>query len=274
MSKKVTPSGNPADHVAVLQEIAIRRTWHHEKWWFSVIDVIGVLSESANANRYWSALKSKLTQEAWSGQAYEKIVSLKLAAPDRKQRDTDCANRKPCSASSSRFPHPAPSHSSAGWPRWAMSASRKSRTRNLPAPASCIRPRATRKPGSRSSYVPSPGAHRWIKGLDRVKTGNHLRDHMTDLELLFTMPGEASTTEIARRKDARGLHDNRHGARQGGAVAGNARKELEAKSGKPVVSRSNYLSSDDAGAEHGIVSKSPAALASGGARKPSKRTRD
>ena len=71
---------------------------------------------------------------------------------------------------------------------------------------------------------------------------------MTDLELIFTMLGEAGTTEIARRKDAQGFADNRTAARAGGAIAGNARKELEAKSGKPVVSRSNYLPPPAAGA--------------------------
>lgn len=75
-----------------------------------------------------------------------------------------------------------------------------------------------------------------------MNTGNNLRDHMTDLELIFTMLGEASTTEIARRKDAQGFDDNRGAAKEGGAIAGNARKELESKSGKPVVSRANYLS--------------------------------
>ena len=80
-----------------------------------------------------------------------------------------------------------------------------------------------------------------MKGLDQVKTGNNLRDHMTDLELIFTMLGEASTTEIAKRKDAQGFKQNHSAAKEGGAVAGNARKELEAKSGTPVVSPSNYL---------------------------------
>ena len=70
---------------------------------------------------------------------------------------------------------------------------------------------------------------------------------MTDLELIFTMLGEAGTTEIARRKDAQGFIDNRTAAKEGGTIAGNARKELEAKSGKPVVSASNYLNPPGAG---------------------------
>ena len=99
---------------------------------------------------------------------------------------------------------------------------------------------------ARATFGVTPGSHRRLKELDKVKTGNALRDHMTDLELIFTMLGEASTTEIARRKDALGFGENRDAAKQGGAVAGNARKELEAKSGKPVVSRANYLPLGDA----------------------------
>ncbi len=73
-----------------------------------------------------------------------------------------------------------------------------------------------------------------------MKQGNNLRDHMTDLELIFTMLGEASTTEIARRKDARGFPANRRTAREGGTIAGDARRALEAKSGVPVISDRNF----------------------------------
>ena len=69
----------------------------------------------------------------------------------------------------------------------------------------------------------------------------NLRDHMTDLELIFTMLGEASTTEITRYKDAQGFSENKVAARAGGKVAGNARKELEKKSGKKVSMAQNYL---------------------------------
>ena len=74
-----------------------------------------------------------------------------------------------------------------------------------------------------------------------MKTGNNLRDHMTDLELIFTMLGEASTTELARRSDALGVDEHRTSAKQGGTIAGNARKALEVKTGKKVVSKANYL---------------------------------
>ena len=87
----------------------------------------------------------------------------------------------------------------------------------------------------------TPVEHSQIKQLDKVKTGNNLRDHMTDFELIFTMLGEASTTEIARRTVAQGFVENKTSAKQGGTIAGDARKALEVKTGKLVVGRSNYL---------------------------------
>ena len=85
MSKKSAISDKPKNHFVVFQEKAIRRTWHADEWWFSIIDVVGVLSETAIPKRYWSDLKRKLTQEAGSGQPYEKIVRLKLTAPRRRE---------------------------------------------------------------------------------------------------------------------------------------------------------------------------------------------
>ena len=94
---------------------------------------------------------------------------------------------------------------------------------------------------ARATFGITPTEHSQLKGLDSVKTGNNLRDHMTDLELIFTMLGEASTTEIARHSDAMGFNENRTSAKDGGKIAGNARKALEAKTGKKVVSKTNYL---------------------------------
>jgi len=94
---------------------------------------------------------------------------------------------------------------------------------------------------ARATFGLTPSEHSQLKGLEVVKTGNSLRDHMTDLELIFTMLGEASTTEIARRSDALGFDENRTSAKEGGKSAGNARKALVAKTGKKVVSGVNYL---------------------------------
>ncbi len=90
---------------------------------------------------------------------------------------------------------------------------------------------------SKAAFGVTPSEYKKLKGLER----ENLRDHMNDLELIFSMLGEASTTEITKSKDARGFRPNKRAAKQGGSVAGRARRDLERKSGKPVVSRKNYL---------------------------------
>lgn len=93
---------------------------------------------------------------------------------------------------------------------------------------------------SKATFGLVPGDYKKLKGL--TKPQENLRDHMNDLELIFTMLGEAATTEIARNKDAQGFPENEQAAVEGGTVAGNARKELEKKSGKQVVTSQNYKS--------------------------------
>lgn len=90
---------------------------------------------------------------------------------------------------------------------------------------------------SKASFGLTPKQYKELKGLEK----ENLRDHMTDLELIFSMLGEASTTEIARNKNAQGFQENQQAAQQGGTIAGNARKQLESKSGKKIVSKENYL---------------------------------
>lgn len=278
MSKKTIPA-EPVNHIAVFQEQTIRRAWHNEEWWFSIIDVVGVLSESAIPKRYWSDLKRKLTLEAGSSQPYEKIVRLKLTAPDGKQRDTDCANTETLF----RVIQSIPSPRAEPFKRWLAQVGYE-RVKEIENPelasararelyqakgypqdwiekrlrSIAIRGELTdewKERGvqegreysiltaeiARATFGVTPVEHSQLKGLDKVKTGNNLRDHMTDLELIFTMLGEAGTTEIARRKDAKGFADNRKAAKAGGTIAGDARRALEAKSGKPVVSKTNYL---------------------------------
>jgi hypothetical protein len=90
---------------------------------------------------------------------------------------------------------------------------------------------------AKAAFGITPEKHRRIKGLKR----ENLRDHMNDLELIFSMLGEAATTEITRVDDAKGFQESKHSARKGGEVAGKARKDLEQKTGKRVVSDENYL---------------------------------
>lgn len=91
---------------------------------------------------------------------------------------------------------------------------------------------------SKATFGMTPAQYKQYKNLTKQK--DNLRDHMNDLELIFTMLGEASTTEIARMKDAQGFVENKKAALEGGAVAGNARRDLEKKSGAPVSTRDNY----------------------------------
>jgi len=282
MSKKNISAELPENHLVVFQERGIRRTWHNAEWWFSVVDVCGVLTESADPGAYWRKLKQRLGAEG--SEVVTFCHGLKLEAPDGKQRMTDCANTEGLF----RIVQSIPSPRAEPFKRWLAQvgyervkeienpelASARARAlyqaKGYPQTWIEKRLRSIAVRGeltdewkargvaegreyailtaeiAKATFGVTPGAHGRIKGLDKVKTGNALRDHMTDLELIFTMLGEASTTEIARRKDALGFGANRDAAKQGGAVAGNARKELEAKTGKPVVSRANHLALGDA----------------------------
>lgn len=277
MSKKPALSDIPENHLVVFQEKAIRRIWHNEEWWFSVVDVCGVLSDSPDAGAYWRKLKQRLVAE--DSEVVTFCHGLKLEAPDGKQRITDCANTEGLF----RIIQSIPSPKAEPFKRWLAQVGYErvkeienpelasTRARELYQakgyPQAWIEKRLRsisirgeltdewKQRGvqegkeysiltaeiARATFGVTPDAHSRLKGLDTVKTGNNLRDHMTDLELIFTMLGEAGTTEIARRKEAQGFVDNRKAAKEGGAVAGNARKALEAKSGKPVVSKENYL---------------------------------
>ena len=315
MSKKAAkPISGAEDRIVIFQEQAIRRTWHENEWWFSVIDVVGVLSESSYANRYWSDLKRKLAQEAGSEQPYEKIVRLKLTAPDGKQRETDCAGTETLFRIIQSIPSPKaepfkrwlaqvgyervkeiedPELASArarelyeakGYPRdWIEKRMRAIAVRGALTDEWKARGVAEGREYSiltaeiaRATFGVTPGDHKKLKGLEQAKTAN-LRDHMTDLELIFTMLGEAGTTEIAKRKDAQGFKQNQTAAREGGAVAGNARKELEAKTGVPVVSQQNYLNSPKATSAEIAMTASietqTEALAPSAAEKPKTRKR-
>lgn len=282
MSKKIISAESPEDHLVVFQERGIRRTWHNNEWWFSVVDVCGVLTESADPGAYWRKLKQRLGAEG--SEVVTFCHGLKLEAPDGKQRMTDCANTEGLF----RIVQSIPSPRAEPFKRWLAQvgyervkeienpelASARARelyqAKGYPQAWIEKRLRSIAVRGeltdewkargvaegreyailtaeiAKATFGVTPGAHSRLKNLDKVKTGNNLRDHMTDLELIFTMLGEASTTEIARRKDALGFNENRAAAKQGGAVAGNARKDLEAKTGKPVVSRANYLALDGA----------------------------
>jgi hypothetical protein len=276
MSKKIQTT-EPTKHIAIFQEKAIRRTWHNEEWWFAIVDVVDVLTDSADVKQYIKKMRSRdpMLDANWG----TTCTPLPLLAPDGKKRATNCANTEGLF----RIIQSIPSPKAEPFKRWLAQVGYE-RVKEIENPelasararelyqakgypqawiekrlrSIAIRGELTdewKERGvqegkeysiltaeiARATFGITPGAHSRLKGLNKVKTGNKLRNHMTDLELIFTMLGEAGTTEIARRKDAQGFTDNRTAAKEGGTIAGDARKALEAKSGKPVVSKDNYL---------------------------------
>jgi DNA-damage-inducible protein D len=297
MSERTLP-GEPAGKIVVFQERSIRRAWHNEEWWFSVADVVAVLADSVNPSDYIKKmrLRDKVLSEGW-GQI---VTPLRVETEGGIQR-VNCANTEGLFRIIQSIPSPKaepfkrwlaqvgyervkeienPELASArarelyqakGYPKgWIEKRLRSIAVRGELTDEWKARGVEEGKEYAiltaeiaRATFGVTPGAHRRLKSLDKVKTGNNLRDHMTDLELIFTMLGEASTTEIARRKDAQGFDENRSAAKEGGSVAGNARKDLETRSGKPVVSRANYLVLESSATPVAPEAGSPAKIAKG-----------
>jgi len=259
--------------LVVFQNKEVRRTLHDNEWWFSVADVVEILTESADAGAYWRKLKQRLKEEG--SEVVTFCHGLKLTAPDGKLRETDCANTEGIF----RIIQSIPSPKAEPFKRWlakvgyervqeiedpelATKRTRKlyrakgyseawieKRMRGIAVRAELTdewkRRRVGKEPEyailtaeiSKAAFGMTPSEYKQFKGLER----ENLRDHMTDLELIFAMLGEAATTEIARKHDAQGFGQNKSAARKGGAIAGNARKKLEVETGGSVVSPDNYL---------------------------------
>ena len=261
----------------------IRRVYDEETevWWFSVIDVVQVLTESTNANRYWSDLKRKLAEESGTAQPYEKIVRLKLQAPDGKQRETDCADAETLLRIVQSIPSPKAEPiklwlAKVGYERMqeladpALSLDRARQTwqqhgRSEKWIAQRMTGQETRnkltdywsdhdvKEGSEFAILTNIIHQEWSgigvnehKDLKGLKSHN-LRDHMSEAELIFTALAELSTRQIAENMNATGLSQNKTAAKAGGRISRQARNQLESQTGKSVVSGSNYLPLEAAG---------------------------
>ncbi len=260
--------------LVVFQNKEIRRTLHNGEWWFSIIDVIEALIHSERPRKYWNDLKKKLLQEGYE-QLSEKIGQLKLPASDGKLYATDCANTE----TMFRIIQSIPSPKAEPFKRWlakvgyervqeiedpelATARTRElyrakgyseawieKRMRGISVRAELTEEWKQRGVGeapeyailtaeiSKAAFGMTPAEYKEFKGLER----ENLRDHMSDLELIFSMLGEAATTEIARKQDSQGLTENRTAARKGGKIAGDAREKLEAETGEKVSSHENYL---------------------------------
>src|ERR1035437_6506041 len=262
--------------IKLFESKQIRTEWNEseQKWYFAIIDIVEVLTESNNPRRYWSDLKRKLKSEGFS-QLYEIIVQLKLISSDGKKYNTDCADAK----SLLRIIQSIPSPKAEPFKQWLAQvgsdrlneienpelATQRSRElyklKGYPDDwiekrmrSIAIREELTEEwknrevkkqieyailtaEISKATFGLTPKEYKEVKGLK----SQNLRDHMTDLELIFSMLGEASTTAIVKTKNPKGLVQNKVAAKQGGTIAGNARKALELKTGAKVVSEENYL---------------------------------
>ncbi len=265
--------------IAVFKGKEIRRTLHKNEWWFSIIDVVEALTGNDRPRKYWNDLKKKLFEEGYA-ELSEKIGQLKLQSSDGKFYETDCANAE----TMFRIIQSIPSPKAEPFKRWLAKVGYE-RVQEIEDPELATKrtraiykakgysddwiekrmrgiaireeltdewkKRAVREKRefeiltaeiAKAAFGITPGKHKKVKGLKR----ENLRDHMNDLELIFSMLGEAATTEITRVDDAKGFHESKHSARKGGEVAGKARKDLEQKTGRKVVSKENYLTVPEA----------------------------
>ena len=272
MSKK--KKSDPEGKIIVFGARQIRRLWVDEQWFFSVVDIVGALTDSENPRDYWYRMKRR--EEESSGFQLSTICrQLKMESSDGKFYETEAVNTE----AAFRIIQSIPSPKAEPFKQWLAKVGYE-RVQEIENPelaqqrmkelykqkgypddwvekrvrSIAIRDELTDewksrgvKAGtefailtseiSKATFGLTPTEYKNLKGLKR----ENLRDHMTDLELIFTMLGEAATTEIARNKDADGFQENKKAAKEGGTIAGTARKQLEQKSGKPVVTHNNYL---------------------------------
>ncbi|MFA7319413.1 MAG: Bro-N domain-containing protein [Parcubacteria group bacterium] len=260
------------NQIAIFKGKKIRKIIYQNEWWFSVVDVCGVLTDSSDAGAYWRKLKQRLLEEG--SEVVTFCHGLKLVAPDGKMRETDCANTEGIF----RIIQSIPSPKAEPLKRWLaktgyeriqeienpeLAAKRMRMTYKLKGYSNewiemrmrgiVIREELTdewRKRGAEHSYDYEiltseiseatfglkPNEYKKLKGLKR----ENLRDHMDDFELIFTMLGERSTAEIHREENSLGVPKLKKDANRGGRIAGNAKKELEKELGRSVVSRKNF----------------------------------
>ena len=263
-------------NIKLFQDKKIRSVWNEEEeqWYFSVVDVVEALTDSPNPRQYWRKMKDRDLKEY---QSYPFWVQLKLASSDGKKYATDCANIKGLFRIIQSIPSPKAEpfkqwlatvgyermleienpelaqermkelYEKKGYPKdWI-----DKRLRGM-----AIRQNLTdewKRRGitaeqdyailtaeiSKATFGMTPSEYKEFKGL--TKKSQNLRDHMDDLELIFTMLGERVTTEISQKEDPETFEQSRQIAKRGGNVAGVARKETEKELGRSVSNPNNYL---------------------------------
>jgi len=264
--------------IALFEEKQVRRAWNaaEEKWYFSVDDVVGILTGTVNVKDYIKKLRKRDHElnSYWG----TNCPLVEMTAADGKRRKIRAAHAEALL----RIIQSVPSARAEPFKRWLARVGYE-RLEEIENPElAARRMRAIyqqkgyseewiekrlrgiavrdelceewKKRGvkehkdfailtaeiSKATFGMTPAQYKEFKALSHPK--DNLRDHMTDLELIFAMLGEASTTEIARKRDAQGISANRHAAKAGGTVAGNARRDLELKSGTGVATPANFKS--------------------------------
>jgi len=263
---------SPERRIALFQRKEIRRVIHNNEWWFAVVDVVAALTDAANPTDYLNKIRRRDPELA---KGYGQIVHPLLIPTTGGPQNLNCANTEGLF----RIIQSIPSPKAEPFKRWLAKVGYEriqeiedpelatKRTRAIYKAKGysdewiekrmrsiAIRDELTdewKKRGvkeqreyailtaeiSKATFGLTPTEYAEFKKLKR----QNLRDHMTDLELIFSMLGEAATTEIARNKDTQGFDPNKQAAREGGTVAGNARHELELRSGRKVATGENYL---------------------------------
>ncbi len=260
------------NHIVVFNDRTIRRTFHNDEWWFVIIDVIAALTDSKDPKGYFKDMRRRDPELTKGGGQFATPLYVETVGGEQK---LNCANTEGIF----RLIQSIPSPKAEPFKRWLAQVGYE-RVKEIEDPElASQRARAIYKAKGysdawiekrmrgiqirdeltdewkkrgveesrefgiltaeicKATFGVTPSEYKQLKTLDK----ENLRDHMTDLELIFTMLGEAATTEIARTKDAQGLTENKVAAHKGGTVAGNARKDLESKTGSKVTTKKNYL---------------------------------
>jgi len=264
---------NKLKTIAIFEGNQIRRHWDDEKelWYFSIIDIIEVLAQTKRPRKYWNDLKIKLQHEGW--QLSEKIGQLKMQSSDGKYYQTDVADTQTILRLVQSIPSPNAEPfklwlARVGYERLEETADpeiaidralrtylQKGYSRewiNQRLKSIEIRKALTDewekrgvKEGLEFAILTDEITGAWAglttkeyKQLKEIKKEN-LRDNMTNLELVLNMLAETATTEISDKREPKSLNENKIVAREGGGVAGHARKEIEDKTGKKVITEKN-----------------------------------
>lgn len=258
--------------IAVFKGAGIRKTIHKNEWWFVISDVVRALTDSTDPKGY---IKDMRRRDEEISKGWGQIATPLVIDTRGGKQKVSCANTEGIF----RIIQSIPSPKAEPFKRWLARVGYE-RVQEIEDPEVAMkRMRAIYKAKgysdgwiekrmrgiaireeltgewknrgirrqreyailtaeiSKAAFGMTPSEYKKFKGLER----ENLRDHMTDLELIFSMLGEAGTTEITRNRDARGFRKSRRAARDGGGVAGRARKDLETKSGRKVSTRKNYL---------------------------------